>query len=112
MGLDEQNQVHLRIGFEHALDSDSNTRLGHPSMTQDLGPEAKAIIGGEIRFNSQQNCWEIDDNSGRYGAFPAGKLESVGIAHADVLRYVAFRFAAAGFQVGNINSNYVRQSMV
>jgi hypothetical protein len=112
MGLDEQNHVHLRIGFEHALDSDSNTRLGHPSMTQDLGPGAKAIIGGEIRFNSQQNCWEIDDNSGRYGAFPQGKLAEVGVTQLDVLSYVAFRFEAAGFRVGNIYSNFVRQSMV
>ena len=112
MGLDAQNQVHLRIGYEHDLHSDTNTRLGHPSMTQDLSADAKAIIGGEIRFNHQQNCWEIDDNSGRYGFPPEGRLQSVGVVHADVLRYVAFRFAAAGFQVGNINSNFIRQTMV
>jgi hypothetical protein len=81
-------------------------------MTQDLHPEAKAIIGGEIYFNDQKNCWQIDDNSGRYGFFPEGRLERLGIVHADVLRYAAFRFAAAGFQVGNITSHFIPQSMV
>jgi len=112
MGLDAQNQVHLRVGFEHELASVANSRIGHPSMTQDLHPEAKAIIGGEIYFNDQKNCWQIDDNSGRYGFFPEGRLERLEIAHADVLRYVAFRFAAAGFQVGNITSHFIPQSMV
>ncbi len=112
IGLDPQGKVHLRLGFEHDLGSDPQARLGHPSMTQDLHAEAKAIIGGELRYNFETSGWELDDNSGRYGHVPEHILTHVGVTAGDVLQYAAFRFEAIGFRLSNITSHYTRQSMV
>jgi hypothetical protein len=112
LSLDAQGAPLLRLGFEHALRNDADSRLGHGSLTQDINPEAKAVIGGELRFNPERNGWEIDENSGRYGFYPEGLLADVGVTIGDILQYAAFRFEASGFRLSNINSTQTRQSMV
>lgn len=102
---DSNGKLHLRIGFEHERLDRPNTKMGHPTMTQDLNPEAKALIGGELRFNPTKNGWEIDENSGRYGLFPQNLLASKGISIEDVMQYAAFRFEAVGFRLANINAH-------
>jgi hypothetical protein len=101
---DSNGRLHLRIGFEHERLDRPGSKLGHPSMTQDLNREAKALIGGELRFNPTQNGWEIDENSGRYGLFPPNLLAQKGISILDVMQYAALRFEAVGFRLANINA--------
>jgi hypothetical protein len=111
IAIDSDGKPHVRIGYEGTVDGAKKIvgkradLTGHPTLTNDLG-EGKAVIGGELKYNRDKNGWEIDNNSGRYGAGNAELKKQLGLTSEDVLDYAASRFNNIGLQLVNINKLY------
>ena len=90
--IDEKNNPVLRIGFEH---EENGMKYGHPTLVDDDVTHV-AIIGGELFYDHKNQCWCINNYSGRYGYQDSGLMSSLSLKPSDFMDFVADQFEKHG----------------
>ncbi len=93
--IDKNNNPVLRIGFEHEVDG---MRYGHPTLVDDDSTHL-AIIGGELLYDHKNQCWSINNYSGRYGYQDSDLMSSLSLKPSDLMDFVADQFEKHGVPI-------------
>lgn len=93
--IDKNNNPVLRIGFEHEVDG---MKYGHPTLIDDDATQF-AIIGGELFYDHKNQCWSINNYSGRYGHQDSSLMSSLSLKPSDLMDFVADQFEKYGIPI-------------